>query len=71
MAYVIKGNKIILPDGGPNGEDWEVCQADEPMEALRMLNKAHDLNDRQRKYTASARKFAAMELLPGFKWLNE
>ena len=39
--------------------------------AAALLDKARDLNDRQRKYTAAARAIAECQALPGFRWVNE
>ena len=68
MQYKLKaiGKKIVQYD------DWEevdyaVC--DTPEKAIELLNKAWDLNE-SRKYTASARMFAQVEMLPGFKYFN-
>jgi len=38
-------------------------------DAARLLNLSGDLNDR-RKYSASARKMAEAECLPGFEWIE-
>jgi len=57
-----------------NGESRiaaEVADHASAKEGSRMLNRARFLNDVQRKYTASARLFAQVETLPGFRWIDE
>ncbi len=39
--------------------------------AAGMLQRARDLNDRQRKYTAAARLIAACDGMDGFVWATE
>lgn len=58
----IKGKNILDDDG----QIFATC--DQPEKALEMMNRAWFLNDVKRQYTASARLFAKVEALPGFKW---
>ena len=52
------------------GETHLAAHCDEAPRACVLLNKARDLNDRQRKYTAAARKIAEAETLAGFEWVT-
>lgn len=58
----IQGKNILDDDG----RIYAIC--DEPEKALKMMQKGWYLNDIKRKYTESARMFARVEQLPGFKW---
>ncbi len=67
MKYKAIGKKII------NFDEWEsfdVAICDDPEKAIKLMDRAHYLNDVKRQYTASARIFYQVEQLPGFKWLN-
>ena len=70
--YKAIGNKIVNVhnEGKPYAEQFDVALCDQPAHAIKLMDKAHYLNDVKRKYTASARLFAEVEQLPGFKWLN-
>lgn len=64
--FTSQGTKVLL-----RGEDHAIAATpDRAAEAAMLLNKARDLNDRQRKYTAAARLIAKVETLPGFAWLH-
>ncbi len=67
MEYKAIGKKIILFD---QYDSFERAVCDEPEKAIEMMNKAHYLNDVKRQYTVSARLFAQVEQLPGFKWIE-
>lgn len=60
----IQGKNILTDDN----EIYATC--DVPEKALEMMNRAWHLNDVKRQYTASARLFAKVEALPGFKWFE-
>ena len=62
MKLKTSGKNIL--DG--DGNIYAVC--DEPEKAIKMMDRAWFLNDVKRQYTASARLFAQVENLPGFKW---
>ena len=66
MEYKAIGNKIVNVDEY-NRLDIAFC--DQPEQAIKLLNRAHFLNDVKRQYTASARLFYQVEQLPGFEWI--
>ncbi len=59
--------KIILFD---QYDSFERAICDEPEKAIKMMNRAHYLNDMRRQYTAAARIFAEVEQLAGFQWIE-
>lgn len=67
MGFKVIGNKIVNVDHNGEACDWAIC--DQPEEAIRLMTRAHYLNDVKRQYTASARLFYKVEQLPGFQWL--
>lgn len=66
MDYKAMGNKIISFN---KYEYFDVALCDVPEKAIKLMNRAHYLNDVKRQYTASARLFAQVEQLPGFRWI--
>jgi len=66
MGYKSIGKKIIQAD---KYESFDVALCDQPEKAIKLLNRAHYLNDVKRQYTASARLFYQAEQLPGFEWI--
>ncbi len=70
---MVVGNKVVNVHnyGKPYEERNDVCECDAPVAALSLLDRAYYLNDVKRMYTASARLFAQVECLPGFRWLND
>lgn len=68
MEFKAIGNKIMNIDHNGESFDWALC--DKPAQAIRLMERAHYLNDVKRQYTASARLFYRVEQLPGFKWLT-
>jgi hypothetical protein len=65
--YKAMGKKIVMCDKYDGDSDVAIC--DEPEKAIKLMDKAHYLNDVKRMYTASARLFYQAEQLPGFKWI--
>lgn len=74
MAHEARGNKVVLVHACGDVREVAVCNSmlgeSNALLVARKLNKARDLNDRQRKYTAAARLIAECETLPGFSWLD-
>lgn len=68
-TYVAEGNNVILQFAAGDRELAAVC--DDAPAAVKLLNDARHLNDVKRRYTAAARKIAAAEALPGFRWLDD
>ena len=66
MEYKAIGKKIISFD---QYESFDVAICNEPEKAIKMMDRAHYLNDVKRQYTASARIFSQVEQLPGFQWI--
>ena len=67
--YQAKGRDVVLVHG--IHDQRVAARCDRAILAAQMLNRARELNDRQRKYTAAARVIADVERLPGFSWVNE
>ena len=65
MEYRAEGKKIIRFD---KYEQFDVAICDDPEKAIKLMNRAHYLNDVKRQYTASSRLFSQVEGLPGFQW---
>ena len=70
--YQIIGNTIfnVSNAGTAQEEKFAVASCDAPQEAVKLLDRAHYLNDVKRQYTASARLFYQAEQLPGFHWIE-
>lgn len=68
--YKAIGKRIINVSNGGTAyeEQFDVAICDEPEKAIRLMDRAHYLNDVKRQYTASARLFYKAECLPGFAW---
>ena len=72
--YKISGRQVIAQGVDSTGcvfEEAAMFECDQPEKALEMWKRARYLNDVKSRYTDSARKIAAMDHLPGFRWLNE
>lgn len=59
--YHAVGNKVVL-------EHRVAAVCNDAPRAVKLLNRARDLNDRKRRYTAAARLIAEAETLDGFEW---
>jgi len=72
QMYRIEGKAIVhvFNLSMPYEELTITAYCDNPKEALAVLREAQRLND-NRKYTASARTYARLEQMPGFRWSNE
>lgn len=68
IDYQARGNKIVQVDKYDGDIDVAFC--DDPEEAIKLMTRAHYLNDVKRQYTASARLFYQVEQLPGFAWIE-
>jgi hypothetical protein len=67
MEYKAEGKKIISFD---QYDRFDVAVCDDPNLAIKLMTKAHYLNDVKRQYTASSRLFFQVESLPGFHWIT-
>jgi len=67
--YFVSAGSRQVHFGAP-GDSYHAANCDKPELAVRLLSDAMWLNDRDRKYTAAARKIAQAETLPGFKWVQ-
>lgn len=61
----IEGNKIYQVDDYAGDILYAVC--DRPEQAIALMNRCWDLNDKHR-YTDAARAMNQAENLPGFEW---
>ena len=71
-TYSTRGCRVIIT--WADGTSRTVARCASPEAALiasKVIVRARHLNDVQCKYTASARKFAEAEALPGFQWIEE
>jgi len=67
----IKGKTIYLTfnPGTPYQEDTPYAQADNPKDAVELLDRAARYQD-QHRYTDSARTYRRAEQVAGFRWIN-
>ena len=65
-TYQAHGNEVLLVFD--SGEKELRARCEEASLAAELLNKAWDLNEHRRKYTAAARMIYKAEQLPGFQW---
>lgn len=70
MLYTTQGSAVGKIHCNQFEAEAILADATTAAKAATMFDKARDLNDRQRKYTASSRMFAQIEALPGFRWVN-
>lgn len=63
--YFVDATTRAVHFGAP-GDSYMVATCDNPELAARLHNDAMWLNDKDRKYTAAARKIAEAEALPGY-----
>ncbi len=66
--YIHQGDLILFEHRDGTTDIRASCNTAD--KAAAMLNRAGDLNNRQRKYTAAARMIAQAECLPNFKWAD-
>lgn len=66
MRYEAIENRIVQVD---NTDTFEAAICDVAPEAIKILNEAHFQNSKGH-YTSSARLYAKVETLPGFKWVS-
>lgn len=69
MLYTTQGAAVGRIHCGAFEAEAIVADATTAAQAAAMFDRARDLNDRQRRYSASARIFAQIEALPGFRWV--
>lgn len=69
MTSRYQSNGTVVELRSWTGEIEERARCLEASQAAILLNQSADLND-ARKYTASARKMAQAEQLPGFQWID-
>lgn len=69
MPYTTQGNAVGRIHCNEFEAEATVADATTAAQAAAMFDKARNLNDRKRKYSASARMFAQIEALPGFRWI--